>query len=245
MKNKTFKHKKTGELITYKDGCIYTNRTVIEAEPNLEFWEEVVEKEWEILSFKNTYAGFPCELKPDGFYHYPIAESELKWTEKQFLDHPETLIQSIKRLSDGEVFTLGDRLSKDTFIRTITMLKNQCWLGVNLNLEISLSLVKKMNPLFKTFDGVDVFEGDTTYIVGTSTGIFTEEKTRIEEKVSEVGTGQLHESSCIQGGKIYWLKFSSKEKAEEYILMNKPCLSLQEAMNNNNASLKELVKSRL
>lgn len=230
---KTFVHKKTGEEITYKDGCIYTKRTVIEAEPNLQFWEEVVEKEWEILSFVNI-RGSMFEKYEEGLFYYKtwVERGITGLTERSIITDPTLKIHSIKRLSDGEVFTLGDRLSKDAFIRTIIMRSNSCWIGVNLNLEISLSLVKKMNPLFKTFDGVDVFEGDRYYYFRFHSWSYD----------MSIAHEKFYSQDKLSKNSLY---FSSKEKAEEFIILNKPCLSLQEAINNNNESLKELVKSRL
>lgn len=65
---KTFVHKKTGELITYKDGCIYANRTVIEAELNLQFWEEVIQKDYEILSFRVISNKVILNKLPNGLF---------------------------------------------------------------------------------------------------------------------------------------------------------------------------------
>lgn len=41
---KTFKHKTNGSTMTYKDGCMKIENIVIEGEPDLDYWEEVVEK---------------------------------------------------------------------------------------------------------------------------------------------------------------------------------------------------------
>ena len=40
---KTFKHRTSGQIITYKDGCIRIDRSVIHTgeEPSSEYWEEV------------------------------------------------------------------------------------------------------------------------------------------------------------------------------------------------------------
>jgi hypothetical protein len=40
---KTYKNKKTGETMTYKDGLMMVDRCVIEGKPDSDFWEEVVE----------------------------------------------------------------------------------------------------------------------------------------------------------------------------------------------------------
>ena len=43
IKMKTFKHRKTGEIATYKDGCFKQGSCVVEigVEPSSEFWEEL------------------------------------------------------------------------------------------------------------------------------------------------------------------------------------------------------------
>jgi|TARA_R110000822_G_scaffold6851_13_gene28696 hypothetical protein len=41
---KTYKNKKTGETMTYKDGLMMVDICVIEGKPDSDFWEEVVEK---------------------------------------------------------------------------------------------------------------------------------------------------------------------------------------------------------
>ena len=73
---------------------------------------------------------------------------------------------------------------------------------------------KVKQPLFKTEDGVDIFKGDEYFY---TTDLFVCVKSKAE-KYSTTGIA----STGI------WKDFSTKEKAEEYILMNKPCLSLNE-----------------
>ena len=73
---KKFKHKKTGEIATYQDGVLKSSGFCVEigVEPSKEFWEEVVEKDYEILSFKNILTGIilkkDSQLK-DTFCFFP------------------------------------------------------------------------------------------------------------------------------------------------------------------------------
>ena len=136
---KTFVHKKTGEEITYTDGCIYFGKGVIEAEPNLEFWQEVVKRE----------------------------------------------------------------------------------------------------PLFKTFDGVDVFEGDYYHSVNPLYIYCGKNTITISNRPDKSNHWETNRN-CLKF-------FSSKEKAKEFIILNKPCLSLKEVTEywQQEKDLKELVKSRL
>lgn len=46
METKIYKHKKTGEIATYKDGVLTSNNCSIEigVEPSLEYWDEVIKQ---------------------------------------------------------------------------------------------------------------------------------------------------------------------------------------------------------
>ena len=91
-------------------------------------------------------------------------------------------------------------------------------------------------PLFTTEDGVDIYEGDRIYCIFSDFSIGF--------------TGKLNFKPTT-------LCFSSKERAEEYILMNKPCLSINDVNNCYDSphgspihnklvdKLKQLVKSKL
>lgn len=85
-------------------------------------------------------------------------------------------------------------------------------------------------PLFTTEDGVDIFEGDKIHYCNKDYKLYD----------SKAG-------SKFHGGKNKHFKyFSTKEAAEEYILMNKPCLSISDVMfctsNTYNQMLIKLLK---
>lgn len=90
---------------------------------------------------------------------------------------------------------------------------------------------KQDQLLFTTEDGVDIFKGDKYYYV---TLLFN-----IEENHAFAGYYPAN-------------KFSTKKKAEEYVLMNKPCLSINDVnvlknivFANWDKTLKDLVKSKI
>ena len=60
---KKFKHRKTGEIATYKDGILKSSGFAIEigVEPSKEFWELIVEKDYEILSLIEDEFIYPCD----------------------------------------------------------------------------------------------------------------------------------------------------------------------------------------
>lgn len=199
-----------------------------------EFWEEVVEKDYEILSFKRNGNFMSIEqkklatLQKDGSYlHIKLLSTIGGATLEFMLKNSFYNIHSVKRLSDGEIFTVGDKInykvvSTSKRKRTLTSKINSFYIDLNNNLRVNFDLdrintstnchlndlLKVKNPLFRTEDGVEIFEGDKTcWINNWTVTNFADWKRNNNEK-------ELH--------------FSTKEAAEEYILMNKPCLSLND-----------------
>lgn len=194
-----------------------------------EFWQEVVEKDYEILKL-----ALARSIKP-----------EVRDFEGYSLDYingllacKDNYIHSVKRLSDFEVFTIGDKC-KDintnciTTVSEITLKDTICFInGVNINY-----LKKVKQPLFTTEDGVDVYpEGRISTVLSNTMELYT-----IDGLAGK-------NTTPVKGFKY----FSTKEAAEEYILMNKSCLSVQDVLDNYSLSstatfdnLKQLVKERL
>ena len=102
-------------------------------------------------------------------------------------------------------------------------------------------------PLFTSEDGVDIFKRDNIYWVN----INTFDKVNCNKYNDDLG--EISIKSLLS--KKYECKavgFSTKEKAEEYILLNKPCLSYNDVLNavkirnkNTFETLKDLVKSKI
>ena len=156
-------------------------------------------------------------------------------------------IHSVKRLSDGEIFTIGDKVNMFNGIAIITSFRilpnnefvidfdNKCS-GIGIK-----NITKAKTPLFTTEDGVDIFEGDTYY------------------KVVNESFQLLIMERASKGESLRSKVFSTKEKAEEYILLNKPCLSLKDVASiypginkshpdkpsSQSERLKNLVKSKI
>ena len=176
-----------------------------------EFWELVVEKDYEIL-----------ELSLQRSIKHQIV-SALENSEDytiSLLSCNGNKIHSVKRLFDGEIFTIGDIVKCEDCKGKITSLEiydNDIYLnGIDNKMPFGYTLCNTLDcfeipqkvkqPLFTTEDGVDIFEGDEFIVVN----IFTFNKHR---------TGKYLETNHM------YKYFSTKEKAEEYILLNKPCLS--------------------
>jgi len=184
-----------------------------------EYWEEVVEKDYEILSFISTDKAIgekPNVIRYISKDQYSIEDYLYKGDSVRSGAY---LIHSVKRLSDSEIFTIGDKIdweniSKSVVITKIELNREQIvvFAKYHSNMEGSLPLkviTKIKQPLFTTEDGVDIYEGDDFWILDILN--FT-------VPVEAVGRS-------FNNYKDKYLDFSTKEKAEKYVLMNKKSLS--------------------
>ena len=170
-----------------------------------EYWEKIIEKDYEIISW--YFGDMNITKYPDGSAR-------------------EYFIHSVKRLSDGEIFTIGDKVrlifNKASIVKIINKIafeKIGCQPeGLYIYTEGEQSTinnyVKAKQPLFTTEDGVEIFEGDNLFSV--EKGFYLMQQIRASESITTLFKGRLF--------------FSAREKAEEYILMNKPCLSLNNVL---------------
>ena len=170
-----------------------------------EFWELVVEKDYEILEVKGKYGAISSYI------------------EKLDNDLKDKTIFKIKRLSDGEIFTIGDIIDTkvdDKYKQEIleinlrikhNLLKDKLIFKTKAGYVVINIAVKNKQPIFQTEDGVDIYEGDYSYGVHNSKFDIV--------KIKHISTVYVGDN---------FIKFSTKEKAEEYILLNKPVLSLND-----------------
>jgi hypothetical protein len=216
---------KLGTIITLdKNGeCWSTPQLVIEndCKHHPEFFEEIIQKQYEIL-----------------FYHCKSLGHTLKasqFTDTQFGGNSEWSIYSIRRLNDSEVFSIGDVLV-DTFnksqgsftLKEIEFESAPCDKGTGklsfvhthqiLGKYIPLERLQKAKPvLFVTEDGVSVVENDNVHWVING-------KYAYELRICEA-----HIKSSLLERDVYKI-FSSFEKAQDFILMNKPILSIKDLL---------------
>lgn len=213
---KTFKHKNNGSTMTFSDGCMKIENLVIEGTPNLDYWEEVVEKEWEILSFKNESnnqiyinRGHIWDSGSD------IGARSYEYCLKYYS------IFSAKNLKTGEVVTIGneyeegvvDNFSPTVFGGKLLVEFKSFYFYIACNI-LDLTPLKK--PLFTTYDGVDIYEYTDRVFTWVTDGDIV---------MCEVN--EQHVKSCLSKPETYKV-FSTRESAEEYILMNKPLLSVND-----------------
>lgn len=240
---KKYRHKTNGSTMTYKDGCMRIENLVVEGEPNLNYWEEVVEQEYEILSYECLNRSGECS-EPRQIFHKEInglftcnkvtlSEEGIK---RNFYEKGISgfIIHSIKRLSDGEIFTVGNFVNFNTGtgicytysnevtpnksygrhckITSIKVSDNKLKILTDYNpFYYSIDSFSKIKHILTTEDGVKVIEGIYVFSVSKNFSI----------------------NKNIAGNTVFkdCLVFSTKEKAEEYILENKPCLSIAEIKN--------------
>lgn len=135
-----------------------------------EFWEEIIEKDYEIISFVDRSNVIH---KKWGREDFSVNEWVSGITEPVALALNNFKIYSIKRLSDGAIFTLGDKIKnyKNTGIKEIKIYKYGLRIITDANGDgiISKSVAWKLKDckkyFFTTQDGVDIFEGDKYFTV--------------------------------------------------------------------------------
>lgn len=228
------------DTIVNKDGIIKTGKgfngsrrlkaSEIEYLKETYFWEKLIEKDYEILT-----------IRAQSILHYKQSSGGFKSRSGASYIAVNCLegygIHSVKRLSDGEVFTIGDNITfyrpdqggknyncKITNFYEVDKQMNITTNGLCENIKNILHIKK---PLFTTEDGVYIFEGDEFYYPTGDLNYIYKEKTPIKT---------IHDSKSYDNLLKYCLvvsnhKFSTKEAAEKYILLNKPCLSLNEVLN--------------
>lgn len=161
-----------------------------------------VQRDWEIVKIDNSTFKLPS-----------------KGVKNEDMVAAGSTIISVKRVSDGEVFTVGDMIEMSFENIKIAAIERFQIDGLN-DKEIAAyrgaygrgyKAWKKVVPLFTTSDGKPIFEGDKYFIVDihfTSLPFIA------------------HESQNSLDGVL--ARFSTKEAAELYIREEKPCLSLNE-----------------
>lgn len=195
----------------------YEFSTNLKAYP--EFWEEVEEKKYEILSvlgiekvrkvkdFDIETGGY-LETHPNSNEFYPEKDSS-----KHILSN--FTIYSIKRLSDGEVFSIGDKIKAEPFVRdrkyTVIdeiyynehdQLSYETYKGEAPRTFVFDNNVKHYKePLFVTKDGVGIYGDEEFYFIRKN----PKENTIVCTTKGEYG----HDFDSF----VY---FSSREKAIEW-----------------------------
>jgi hypothetical protein len=171
-------------------------------ENNPEFWEEVIEKDYEIISYVAKDNPTNITTKRRGAHLH-----EEYWT-----------IHKVKRLSDGEIFTVGDKITGYHIDARIIQTIRICGYTGIIRLEQSggytdlRNATKVKQPIFLTHDGKDIFVGDRIIWVNKDS--------------------LLHGTFTADYGSLFCSNqhayFISAVDAQEYIERNKPRLSIED-----------------
>lgn len=222
---KKFRNTVTGEVVVRRSDLYYEDSEGFGAIPkrfieNSDDWEEL---SYEVLSFQYS-SGEIITLREKGKYIISSAsddEFEGCSLKEQLEDYCE--IRSVKRLSDGEVFTVGDVVTwgadtESNFSMGIESFSidegeleikyaNCIYDGVRLSAPNFRKFVH--TPLYTTYDGVDRFE-------------YQEEHWVINDVYQyALKVCSLHlEGSLTEPSR--WKIFSSEEKALEYVESVRP-----------------------
>lgn len=209
------KSPKLGKIEDSNNGAITGWQGTLFYNAHPEFWKKVEELDYEILTV-NPSKENTTNTNKEATITWKVCNKDLRYWD----------IHSVKRLSDGEVFTIGDKISfghnynevitKMSLADSNSNIKKGIWIhyeGGSCHIDIA---VKLKTPLFTTEDCVDIFEGDDFFVIETQFDKYRLHKT--------IGGHFTKERSTR-------LRFYSKEKAEEYVLLNKPMLSLQDLLN--------------
>jgi hypothetical protein len=199
-------------------------RSVRKAVKWIEEHEKKPKPDFEILSFKKVDQIYTKGTK--NWYTWRGATVNIN----DALEDDSWHIHSVRRLSDGELFTVGDAIhipaSVNKRIHRITKFQ----LGTNGEIAVDTDNVSgykfsvinsvsyKKQKLFTTEDGIDIYEKDNYYYYNT-------DDPDTNDPYSD--WAEDRENRRI------WTKFktfSSKKVAQQYILMNKPCLSIQDIL---------------
>jgi len=167
----------------------------------------------------------------------------LAWKEGITLDDE---ITSVKRLSDGEVFSVGDKVEGNGYysvkpIRSLITKFQETKRGIVVNYAEGSDMledIKKVThtPILTTEDGVELFEGDLHLYIRK-----WDDKHPIRAGI----VGRKANKDLVY--------FSTREAAEEYRLWNAQKISVQDMVDmfglssscNDVFRMQELVKSRL
>lgn len=140
----------------------------------------------------------------------------------------ELQIQSVRRLSDNEVFSIGDKCEFGIGIREIEFFSVEFDKLMHVKIKdagmVRLEdLTHAKPPLFKTDDGKDIYEKQPLWIVFRSFEC-------------EYGIVCMKYSGSNAGDFLYMPDnnkyFATKEAANAYVLINKQCLSLKDVHEN-------------
>jgi len=243
---KKFKHKTQDNTVEFGDFINTRDKILMRELESNPIWKEIIEEGYEILSYQSL--DNPKRI----FRKNNPLNKTLKYVSGWYCDQgthvdpkPDTItypIHSIERLSDGEVFELGATAKTKTSIGTHiirsfqiqTKLKSigidgvvfykgvdEIWVEWDKdsggNWLDKIEIVK--DPIFTSEDGVEIFTGNDLFILSCNNGSITDISPVSEEL-------KTHPFKGVNGEGFKY--FSTKKATENYVLMNRVSLSLND-----------------
>lgn len=219
-------YEKTKEGWYFGDLKVWIDESDIGEGKRFQIVKEEPKKDWEILKIKNSYDNNVITFNSEGEPIHRTDGCSIKHTLnlKDCLNTKNVDIFQVKRLSDGEIFTIRDKIQhkwskecgnilKINLINNNNIFFNTTYMNSDIGIVL-YNATKLKNAFFITEDNVSLYEPTECHIVNNKL---------------EYYTGNVNE--CVSK---YWFNdkkiFSNKTKAEEFILLNKPILSITEVL---------------
>lgn len=225
-----------GLTVNWKNDYVWHEGTYYEIEdipePN---------KDWEIIEYRCSFLGNDNIkfIKGDNKFWANMNGETFPYEEEALKHESNNLkIHSVRRLSDNQVFSIGDNVYYYAYPQRVWEIDNFFIRQDNKCLarskdsgivEVVGGTLKKAKPplfQFKTSDGKDIFEGDDYWFVVTSNFPVLAEYGRSWEPLRHIAERQ---NSGIKSA-LGHIQFSTEQAAKEYILYNKPALSLRDVV---------------
>lgn len=167
--------------------------------------------EWKVISLQTENDTFNLHL------NRMYKSGDVEFGLEHLLNVEKAQITTVQRLSDGEIFSVGNaikwKITGGIFSSTIQGFELEyldMMICVENNSRVNLCVIQKAKqPLFTTEDGVPIYEGGEIWYVDD----------RWHVDVSNA----FHTTNALN-----WKIFSTEAAAEAYVLANKPQLSLSD-----------------
>ncbi len=196
---------------------------------NSDFFEEIIDKEWQILEFygiisaennsthkerKDIYLLDNYKYKDGAVGYILMGMTNEVWALDECVKFLK--IHKVKNQITNEIFTIGDKTNYDTILNFYIIsnkMKVICGGGSSV-IEVNLNDLKKSKYIFKTEDDIEIFIKDKYYTVDS--------------------TFIIKENNCIttSGSRVNLRYFSTYDKAQEYVILNSNIFSLQQIIDN-------------
>lgn len=175
-----------------------------------EFWEEIVPKTYEILSFKGILpSNNGLFYLKDGLYYWHSWDNHVTGLQLSTMLDGNTTPYSVKRLLGSEVFTVGDNTNNGV-IKEFKISGDQIRIYFKdkpVNYHVGLISIQHAKvPLFTTEDSVEIFEGDKYFWLSNLSNYSIVHSIKASKGNSDLEPEHIY--------------FSTKQAAEDYIAKN-------------------------